>query len=119
MSDQRAREKEYTLQNIEEIQHILLDKSPDPIFAFSREERYLYVNLAFAQGVGKPVDQIIGHSIWEVFDPDEAAFRVGALRQVFRGSKGTFFLLPFLLFATMEKKTKAVINNIKTSKRTE
>lgn len=72
---------------IEEIHRILLDKSPDPIFAFSVEEKYLYVNLAFAEGVGKPAEQIIGKTIWDVFDYDEAAQRVAALRQVIQSGE--------------------------------
>ena len=87
MSDERECKKEYALQKIDEIHRIMLDESHDPIFAFSREERYLYVNLAFAEGVGKSIDQIIGYSIWDVFDPDEAAFRVGALRQVLQSGQ--------------------------------
>ena len=39
---------------------VLLDESSDPIFAFSPVGRYHYVNRAFAEGVGKPAEDIIG-----------------------------------------------------------
>lgn len=87
MSDHRECEKEFALQKADEIHRILLDKSPDPIFAFSREGRYLYVNLAFAEGVGKTVDQIIDKMIGDVFGPEEAAQRVAALQTVFQSGE--------------------------------
>ncbi len=87
MSDKREIGIDYALPKADEIHKLLLDKSPDPIFAFSREGRYQYVNLAFAEGVGKTVDQIIGKTIWDVFDPEEAAQRDAALQQVFQSGK--------------------------------
>lgn len=84
MRNQSQFENDFVLHKIEEIHRILLDESHDPIFAFSRDERYLFVNSAFAEGVGKPVEQIIGCTIWDVFEPEEAAFRVGSLRDVFQ-----------------------------------
>jgi two-component system, cell cycle sensor histidine kinase and response regulator CckA len=68
----------------EERNRILLEESPDPIFSFTPEGRYTYVNQAFAKGVGKPVEEITGNTIWDVFDKEEADKRFGPLSQVFR-----------------------------------
>jgi len=70
-------------ENIEK-HHILLDESPDPIFSFTPEGRYIYVNRAFASGVGKPVEHIIGKLIWDVFSKEEADHRFSALASVFK-----------------------------------
>lgn len=82
-----AHEHIYSEENIrrnEEVHRILLDESPDPIFCFTPEGRYIYVNNAFAKGVRKPVNQIIGNKIWDVFDKDEADKRFAALSTVFQ-----------------------------------
>ncbi len=68
----------------EEKFQMLLSESPDPTFSFSPEGHYRYVNKAFADGVGKPVEEIIGKSIWDVFPKEEADKRFAALNQVFR-----------------------------------
>ncbi|HNX96717.1 MAG TPA: PAS domain-containing protein, partial [Candidatus Aminicenantes bacterium] len=66
------------------IYRLLLDGSPDPIFAFAPDGRYLYVNRAFAQGVQRTVGQIVGKRIWDVFPRAEADQRYAALHQVFQ-----------------------------------
>ncbi len=70
-----------------EIHRILLDESTDPNFMFQAGGKYLYVNRAFATGVGKPVEAIAGHNIHDVFTPDEAEKRLKALDWVFRNAK--------------------------------
>ena len=62
---------------------LLLDESSDPIFMFYKDGRYRYVNEAFAEGVGKKVDEIIEHTIWDVFDRDEAEKRFAVVKWVF------------------------------------
>lgn len=62
---------------------VLLDESSDPIFSFHAEGRYAYVNRAFAEGVGKRQDEIIGRTIWDVFPKDEADKRFAVVRWVF------------------------------------
>ena len=66
---------------------ILLEESPDPTFSFTSEGRYRFVNRAFAEGVGMPVEDIIGKSLWDVFDKEEADKRFAALCEVFRTGK--------------------------------
>lgn len=62
---------------------VLLDESSDPIFAFYPDGRYRYVNQAFASGVGKPLDEIIGRKIWDVFSKEEADKRFAVVQWVF------------------------------------
>ena len=62
----------------------LLDESSDPIFSFLPDGTYRYVNRAFASGVGKPREEIIGRRIFDVFSPSEAEKRFAVLRQVFQ-----------------------------------
>jgi diguanylate cyclase (GGDEF)-like protein/PAS domain S-box-containing protein len=62
---------------------LLLDESSDPIFTFFPDGQYRYVNKAFADGVGKRTDEIIGKKIWDVFPKDEADKRFAAVKWVF------------------------------------
>jgi PAS domain S-box-containing protein len=62
---------------------VLLDESSDPIFSFEPDGTYRYVNQAFANGVHKAREQIIGHRIWDVFEPAEAEKRYAVLKEVF------------------------------------
>jgi diguanylate cyclase (GGDEF)-like protein/PAS domain S-box-containing protein len=62
---------------------VLLDESSDPIFSFYANGQYAYVNRAFADGVGKRQDEIIGRTIWDVFSKDEADKRFAAVKWVF------------------------------------
>lgn len=75
---------EDALRESEEKHRVLLDESTDPIFSFSAERKYLYANRAFANGVGKTVDQIVGHTIFDVFEKEEAEQRFKALDYVFK-----------------------------------
>ena len=76
------------LRESEERHRILLNEFPDPIFSFYPDGTYRHVNRAFAEGVGKSVDQIIGKKIWDVFPKDEADKRFYALRTVFSTGEG-------------------------------
>lgn len=62
---------------------VLLDESSDPIFSFCADGRYAYVNRAFAEGVNRRQDEIIGRTIWDVFSKDEADKRFAAVKWVF------------------------------------
>jgi PAS domain S-box-containing protein len=75
----RAEEK---LRESEENHRILLEESADPIFSFTPEGQYKYVNKAFAKGVGKADEDIIGKKIWDVFPKEEADKRFDFLSQV-------------------------------------
>jgi len=67
----------------EEKYRFLVEESSDPIFSFDREGRYIYVNKAFARGVGKHQDFIIGNKIWDVFSKEEADKRFATVKYVF------------------------------------
>lgn len=77
------RKTEISLQESEEKYRILLHESTDPIFSFYPDGTYRYVNKAFADGVGKTVDEIIGKKIWDVFSKEEADKRYAPLSRVF------------------------------------
>ena len=62
---------------------ILLDESMDPTFSFYADGTYRYVNKAFANGAGKPLGEIIGSTIWDVFEKDEADKRFAVVKKVF------------------------------------
>jgi diguanylate cyclase (GGDEF)-like protein/PAS domain S-box-containing protein len=71
------------LRESEEKYRILLDESSDPIFMFNADGTYRYVNRAFADGVGRRLDEIIGYKIWDVFSKDEADKRFAVVHWVF------------------------------------
>lgn len=66
---------------------ILLDESSDPIFMFSPQGQYLYVNKAFADGVNRNIDEIIHKKIWDVFPQDEADKRFTVVKWVFENGQ--------------------------------
>ena len=72
---------------IQQEYRLLLDESSDPIFAFFPDGEYRYVNRAFARGVGKKLEDIIGHKIWDVFSKEEADKRFAVVRWVFENAE--------------------------------
>ncbi|MCX5829140.1 MAG: PAS domain S-box protein [Deltaproteobacteria bacterium] len=84
ISQAECKRENDALRESEEKYRILLSESPDPACSFSPEGQYRYVNRAFAEVVGKPVEDIIGKSIWDVFPKEEADNRFASLSQVFR-----------------------------------
>jgi PAS domain S-box-containing protein len=83
-SEAERKRMEEALRASEEKYRVLLQESPDPTFSFTPEGQYRYVNRAFADGVGKLVEDIIGKTIWDVFPKEEADKRFTSLSQVFR-----------------------------------
>jgi diguanylate cyclase (GGDEF)-like protein/PAS domain S-box-containing protein len=76
-----------TLREDIEKYRLLLDEASDPIFMFYRDGRYRYVNKAFAEGVGMDVEEIIEHTIWDVFPRDEAEKRYAVVKWVFENAE--------------------------------
>jgi two-component system cell cycle sensor histidine kinase/response regulator CckA len=72
------------LRESEKKYRLFLSESPDPTFFLTSKGQYSYVNRAFADGVGKPAEEIIGKTLWDVFPKDEADNRFASLSQVFR-----------------------------------
>lgn len=75
------------LQESEAKYRILLDESSDPIFMFYPDGTYHYVNKAFADGVGKSLEDIIHRKIWDVFPKDEADRRYAVVKWVFENGE--------------------------------
>ncbi|HPH97927.1 MAG TPA: sensor domain-containing diguanylate cyclase [Anaerolineaceae bacterium] len=75
------------LRESEEKYRILLDESSDPIFAFYPDGQYRYVNRAFADGVGRRLEEIIHKKIWDVFPKDEADKRYAVVKWVFENAQ--------------------------------
>lgn len=78
LEELRASERKY---------RVMLDESSDPIFMFSPDGQYRYVNQAFASGVGKSTDEIIGKRIWDIFPQAEADKRFAVIRWVFENAE--------------------------------
>jgi PAS domain S-box-containing protein len=64
---ERLREEAARLRESEQGLRALLDESSDPVFSLTAEGRYRYVNQAFASGVRRRREEIVGHTLWEVF----------------------------------------------------
>lgn len=64
----------------------MMDESSDPTFSFYPDGTYRYVNKAFAVGTGHKQSDIIGRTIWDIFDKEEAEKRFAVVQYVF--SKG-------------------------------
>ena len=75
---------EGAMQEGKEKYQILVEESPDAVFSFTAEGQYLYANRAFAEGVDKPLEDIIDKKIWDVFPKEEADRRFASLSQVFQ-----------------------------------
>ena len=71
------------LKKSEQHYRVLLDESMDPTFSFYPDGTYRYVNGAFAAGVGRIPNEIIGRKIWDIFSPDEADKRFALVKRVF------------------------------------
>lgn len=71
----------------DDIYRELLDEASDPIFSFLRDGTYRYVNRAFAENVGRKVEDIIGRRIWDIFPREDAEKRYEDVRYVFETGK--------------------------------
>jgi PAS domain S-box-containing protein len=63
---------------------VLVDESSDPLFSFTPEGTYTYVNHALAKAFGKNPGELIGMGIGDFFPPEEAKKRFSVLGLVFR-----------------------------------
>ncbi len=76
-------EKINLLQSNEEKYKVLLDGSSDPIFSFSSDGKYQYVNQAYADSIHRPLVEVLQHTVWDIFPKDEADRRFGEIKGVF------------------------------------
>jgi PAS domain S-box-containing protein len=82
----RTRELEQAcarLRTSEEKYRSFVDSTPDPIFNFGRDLRYLFVNGGFARPFGKSPEEIMGLSPLDLFAPADAERRLAVVRRVF------------------------------------
>lgn len=89
MSDDTISMELHKLKESEKHFRILLDESMDPTFSFYPDGTYRYVNKAFADGLNKTPEQIIGFKIWDIFDKKEADLRFSLVKKVFAEGKTT------------------------------
>jgi diguanylate cyclase (GGDEF)-like protein/PAS domain S-box-containing protein len=87
MSNDELGETDYTLHELEKTYHMSLDNFSNPIFLSNLEGRYLYVNQAFAEEVGKSVENIIGKFIRDIITNEEADKFYKALKYVFQSKE--------------------------------
>ncbi|MBI5548245.1 MAG: PAS domain-containing protein [Deltaproteobacteria bacterium] len=66
-----------------------LEAAPDPLFALTPEGRISFATRALAEAFGKPDEDIVGKSLWDVFPKEEADRRFALLCQVIRSGKET------------------------------
>lgn len=86
----RASQAEATLRERVETYHTYLEHLGDSIFALDAKGRYVYANRAFAEGVDRPLEAIVGKTQWDIFPKDEADKRFALLSEVFAtGDKRT------------------------------
>jgi diguanylate cyclase (GGDEF)-like protein/PAS domain S-box-containing protein len=65
----------------------LLDCSSDAIFSVAPDYRFLYANQAFADGIGRDLEEIVGRTFLDVFAKDEADRRIAIVKWVFDHAK--------------------------------
>ena len=87
MDKQELNNELVKLRKSEKHYRMLMDESMDPTFSFYADGTYRYVNHAFAKGVGKTSDDIIGRKIWDVFEKGEADKRFSIVKKVFSEGK--------------------------------
>ncbi len=81
ITDRKLTEK--SLLESEEKYRILLEESSDSIFSLTPEGCYGYANRAFTRSLGKRTEEVIGHTLWDVFPRDGADMRFAALSLAF------------------------------------
>ena len=69
----------------------IFDEAPVVVFARDAEGRYLYVNRAFEELIGKTLAEIRGRTMDEVLPPEAAAVVRDSDRQVLQERKGVVF----------------------------
>ena len=63
---------------------VLVEESPDPVFCLSASGEYLYANRAHGEALARPVEEIVGHTLWDFFSQADADARFATLTEVFR-----------------------------------
>lgn len=96
---------EETLSRNQNLLQGIIEGTPDVIFVKDRGGRYLVVNSAGAQLLGKPAEEIVGKSDADLFAPEDARRTVELDRQVMESGEG----LAYELAITVEGMTRAFL----------
>ena len=88
---------ETALRDQEQLLRTVIETATDAIFMKDAEGRYLLINSAWAEVIGKPVEQIVGRDDRELFPSEVAAQLMADDRQVMSGSEQARFevIVPF------------------------
>jgi PAS domain S-box-containing protein len=70
--DQRVRERTAELAAERHLLRTLIDNMPDAIYAKDTESRYILANPAMAAGVGTTPAELMGHSVFDCYPPEQA-----------------------------------------------
>ncbi|HEU4389607.1 MAG TPA: PAS domain S-box protein, partial [Blastocatellia bacterium] len=84
-------EAETAMRDQEQLLRTVIETATDAIFMKDAEGRYLLINSAGAEVIGKAVDQIVGRDDRELFPPRVAARLIANDRQVMSGSEQARF----------------------------
>lgn len=76
---------ERALKEQESLLRAVIDTATDAIFMKDTEGRYRLINAAGARTIGKPVEEIIGKSDWELFSPETANRLIENDKQILAG----------------------------------
>ncbi len=63
---------EEELKRSKEFLHRIINSIPDPIFVKDKHHRWIVLNEAYARFVGKPIEDLLGQSVYEIFPTDQA-----------------------------------------------
>jgi diguanylate cyclase (GGDEF)-like protein/PAS domain S-box-containing protein len=63
---------EEELKRSKEFLHRIINSIPDPIFVKDKHHRWIVINEAYARFVGKPIEELVGQSVYEVFPTTQA-----------------------------------------------
>jgi diguanylate cyclase (GGDEF)-like protein/PAS domain S-box-containing protein len=101
---------EEELKRSKEFLHRIINSIPDPVFVKDKHHRWIVINEAYARFVGKPIEALIGQSVYEVFpavqakefwDQDDWVFR----NQIEQENEETFTNLQGLQYHIATKRS--------------
>jgi diguanylate cyclase (GGDEF)-like protein/PAS domain S-box-containing protein len=101
---------EEELKRSKEFLHRIINSIPDPVFVKDKHHRWIVINEAYARFVGKPVEALLGQSVYEIFptvqakefwDQDDWVFR----HQIEQENEETFINLQGLQYHIATKRS--------------
>lgn len=83
----QRRQAEENVRHSEALYHSLVETMPQCIFRKDTRGRYTFANPEFCRTLGKPLDEILGHTIYDFMPADQAEQREQDDREVLLGGK--------------------------------